>query len=125
MTFEFTYGSLNVVHVYSSFIGSAETILGVIGLCYIIWLQWRRKIDLAAATLLTLLVVMVTGRVFSPQYLIWIVPLLAYVGGANGSWLLSWAVIGGLTTFIYPYVYDMASITPCASTMVLSCCNLA
>jgi len=54
---------------------------------------------------------MVTGKVFSPQYLIWIVPLLAYVGGANLRWLVSWAVIGGLTTFIYPYVYDMASIT--------------
>src|SRR5450432_1266498 len=111
MTFEFTYGSLNVLHLYSSFIGNTETILEVIGLCYVIWLQWRGKIDLAAATLLTLLVVMVTGKVFSPQYLIWIVPLLAYVGGANLRWLLSWAVIGGLTTFIYPYVYDMATIT--------------
>ncbi len=111
MTFEFTYGSLNVVHLYSSFIGSAETVLEIIGLFYIVWLQLRRKIDLAAATLLTLLVVMVTGKVFSPQYLIWIVPLLAYVGGASLSWLLSWAIIGGLTTFIYPYVYDMASIT--------------
>jgi hypothetical protein len=111
MTFEFTYGSLNVIHLYSSFIANVETILEVIGLFYVVWLQWRRKIALAAATLLTLLVVMVTGKIFSPQYLIWVVPLLAYVGGANLSWLLSWAVIGGLTTFIYPYVYDMASIT--------------
>jgi hypothetical protein len=111
MTFEFTYGSLNVLHLYSSFIASAETILEGIGLLYVVWLQWRRKITLAAATLLTLLVVMITGKIFSPQYLIWIVPLLAYVGGANLFWLLSWAVIGGLTTFIYPYIYDMASIT--------------
>lgn len=111
MTFEFTYGSLNVIHLYSPFIASVETMLEVIGLVSVVWLQWRRKIDLAAATLLTLLVVMVTGKVFSPQYLIWIVPLLAYVGGANLRWLVSWAVIGGLTTFIYPYVYDMASIT--------------
>jgi hypothetical protein len=111
MTFEFTYGSLNVIHLYSSFIASVETILEVVGLFYVAWLQWRRKIDLAAATLLTLLVVIVTGKVFSPQYLIWIVPLLAYVGGANLRWLLAWAVIGGLTTFIYPYVYAMTSIT--------------
>jgi Glycosyltransferase family 87 len=110
MSFEFTYGSLNVVHIYSSFIGNVENVLEIAGLCYVVWLQWRRKIDLAAATLLTLLVVMVTGKIFSPQYLIWVVPLVAYVGGANRRWIVAWIAIGALTTFIYPYIYDMAPI---------------
>ncbi|MBV9256952.1 MAG: DUF2029 domain-containing protein [Ktedonobacteraceae bacterium] len=110
MTFEFTYGSLNVVHVYSTLVSRSETILEIVGLLYVAWLQWRRKIDLAVASLLTLLIVIVTGKIFSPQYLIWIVPLVAYVGGADWCWSVSWVAICGLTTFIYPYIYDMSSI---------------
>ncbi len=110
MSFEFTYGSLNVVHVYASLIAQAETLLEVVGLFYVAWLLWRQKIGLAAATLLTLLVVIVTGKVFSPQYLIWIVPLVAYVGGADRRWIVCWVLICGLTTFIYPYIYDMTGI---------------
>ena len=107
MTYMFTYGSLNVSHVYSSLISRGETVLMVVGLLFTYWLQWRRKIDLSTSTLLTLLIVMVTGKVFSPQYLIWVVPLVAYVGGSDLRWVATWVAIGGLTTFIYPYIYNM------------------
>jgi hypothetical protein len=110
MTFEFTYGSLNVVHTYAAFIALGETILEGVGLVYVAWLQWRRKIDLALATLLTLLMVIVTGKIFSPQYLIWVLPLVAYVGGTERRWIVCWVLIGGMTSFIYPYIYDMAGI---------------
>jgi hypothetical protein len=70
-------------------------------------LQWRGKIQLATAALLTLLIVMVTGKVFSPQYLIWVAPLVAYVGRADIKWLISWSAIGLLTTWIYPNIYIM------------------
>jgi hypothetical protein len=107
MTYMFTYGSLNVSHVYSSLISKGETVLMIVGLLVTYWLQWRRKIDLSTSTLLTLLIVMVTGKVFSPQYLIWVVPLVAYVGGSDLRWVATWVVIGGLTTFVYPYIYNM------------------
>jgi len=80
------------------------------GLLYTYWLQWRSKIDLATSSLLTLLIIMLTGKVFSPQYLIWVIPLLAYVGESDLRWLISWVAIGLLTTWIYPYIYLMSPL---------------
>ena len=85
-------------------------VLLVVGSLYTWWLQWRGRIDLAMACLLTLVIVMVTGKVFSPQYLIWVIPLAAYVGQSSRSWLLFWTLVGLLTSWIYPYIYHMATI---------------
>src|SRR6266487_1228115 len=107
ITYIFTYGSLNMLHAYSPLISRGEMLLLVAGLLFTSWLQWRRKIDLATSALLTLLIVMVTGKVFSPQYLIWVVPLVAYIGGSDIRWFITWIAICGLTTFIYPFIYNM------------------
>jgi hypothetical protein len=72
-------------------------------------LQWRGKTDLITSCLLTLLIVMLTGKVFSPQYLIWIIPLAAYVGEKDLKWVVAWCMLGALTTFIYPYIYTMST----------------
>ncbi|HLZ63494.1 MAG TPA: glycosyltransferase 87 family protein [Ktedonosporobacter sp.] len=110
LSFEFTFGSLNVISPRSGMVSLLITAMEAAGLLYTWWLQWRGKLDLAASTLLTLLVVMVTGKVFSPQYLIWIIPLLAYVGGSDLRWLISWVIIGLLTTWVYPYIYLMTNV---------------
>ncbi len=104
----FSYGSLNVLSVFSAPVALLGTASLVVCLAYVYWLQWRGKIDIAAASLLILLVVMVTGKVFSPQYLIWVAPLVAYVGQANIKWLCSWGAVSALTTWIYPYLYFVA-----------------
>ena len=101
----FTYQSLNFVSSLSSKVSLLFDACLVIGLLYTFWLQWRGKLDIYSASLMTLLVVMITGKVFSPQYLIWIVPLIAYVGEANWKWLVSWSLAGIVTTIIYPYLY--------------------
>ncbi len=106
LNYEFTFGSLNVLGPLASKIGKLGTVALVVGLLYLFWLQWRGKMNLPTATLLTLLIVMITGKVFSPQYLIWVAPLVAYVGKNNWKWLLSWCTICLLTTLIYPYIYD-------------------
>jgi Glycosyltransferase family 87 len=106
-TYVYTFGSLNVNSAFSAPVSLLTTALLGIGLLYTYWLLWRSKINLATATLLSLLVLMVTSKVFSPQYLIWVVPLVAYIGGRNRWYLLVWGVIGLLTTWIYPYIYDM------------------
>ena len=57
-----------------------------------------------------LLVVICTGKVFSPQYLLWVIPFVAYIGECNRKWLISWVSIGALTTWIFPYIYDATRV---------------
>ena len=107
LTFAYTFGSLNMLSPLSAAISLCADLLLAAGLLYTYWLLWRAKIDLATACLLTLLIVMLTSKVFSPQYLIWIIPLLAYLGENRRWWLFPWGLICLLTTWIYPYIYLM------------------
>jgi hypothetical protein len=105
--YPFTYGSLNILTSGATIISPLASVAEIVGMLYVFWLQWRGKIDLATTSLLTLLVVIVTGKVFSPQYLIWVIPLVAYVGESKRWWIVIWCLIGLLTSWIYPYIYRM------------------
>lgn len=102
----FTYQSLNMLSPLSSKVSLFGTLCLGAGLLYTSWLQWRGMIDIYWASLLTLLIVVITGKVFSPQYLMWVTPLVAYIGKSNWKWLVSWGSVGALTTFIFPYMFD-------------------
>jgi hypothetical protein len=104
---QFTYGSLNVLSPFSSQVALLGTALLGFGLLYTYWLQWSGKVDVALSSLFTLFIVMFTGKVFSPQYLIWVAPLVAYIWECNPKVLIPWSIISLLTTFIYPYIYNM------------------
>ena len=108
LTYVGSFGTSNVLSSLSSNVMFLMTVLLVIGLISTWYLQWRRRMDLAMACLVTLLIMIVTGKVFSPQYLIWVIPLAAYAGQSNPWWLLSWTLIGLLTTWIYPSIYRMS-----------------
>ncbi|HLI07473.1 MAG TPA: glycosyltransferase family 87 protein [Ktedonobacteraceae bacterium] len=108
MTFVYTYGSLNALSSLSAIVSLLAVLALLAGLGYTFWLQWRGKLSLVRATLLTLLIVMLTGKVFSPQYLIWVAPFVAIVGKSNWKWLVTWGIVCLLTTLIYPFVYDAA-----------------
>jgi hypothetical protein len=103
--FIFEYQSLNFLSPLTNEVSLLSTLLLGVGLLYTFWLQWRGKIDLPMACLLTLLILIITGKVFSPQYLIWVAPLVAYVGKCNWKWLVSWGSVSILTTIIFPYMY--------------------
>jgi hypothetical protein len=106
ITYQFSFGSRNILSSLSSDVTLLGTVVLIGGLLYTFWLQWRAKIGLALACLLTLLIVMLTGKVFSTQYLIWVTPLVAYIGGANWRWLVGWGSVCLLTTVIYPFLYE-------------------
>ena len=57
-------------------------------------------------SMVTILVFILTSKVFSPQYIIWILPLvpLAISKWRNILWLL-FMMIGLMTAFIYPKYY--------------------
>ena len=105
-----SFGSVNIVSALNGNISLSSSVCLAAGLLYTFWLQWRGKLDIYTASLLTVLIIIVTGKVFSPQYLIWIAPLVAFVGQANWKWLLTWGSVGLLTTWIYPNMYDMVPL---------------
>jgi hypothetical protein len=107
---KFSYGSLNLVGALGGFVSLLCMAFFILGYTYTIWLQWRGKLDNVQASIAILLVFIATGKVFSPQYLMWIMPLLAYSNALDGLWLLCWGLISLLSTVIYPYLYRRASL---------------
>ena len=101
----YTFGSNNMLSELGGVVSNAFEILFIAGYLYTIYLQWHGKIDLVQTCIALLFIFIATGKVFSPQYLIWIIPLLAYSGAFNLFWLVVWGSISLLTTIIYPYLY--------------------
>ena len=101
-----SFGSVNIVSALNGNISLSSTVCLAAGLLYTFWLQLRGKLDIYTASMLTVMIIIVTGKVFSPQYLIWVAPLVAFVGQANWKWLLTWGTVGLLTTWVYPNMYD-------------------
>ncbi len=105
-----SFGSVNVVSGLQRRVEFSLDTLLVLGYLYALFVQWRGKLDVTQAFIAILLVFIVTGKVFSAQYLMWLIPLLAYSGAYNLFWLLTWGLISLLTTYIYPYIYTSAPI---------------
>jgi len=101
----FSYGSINMTGVLGGPVSNLSEILFIGGYIYAVYLQWRGKLDIVQACIALLLVFIAAGKVFSPQYLIWVIPLLAYSGAYDRLWLIIWGTISLLTTIIYPYFY--------------------
>jgi hypothetical protein len=99
------YGSLNIVSGLGGIVGIMSTCLLLLGTAYTLWLQWRGRLDMTQACIALLLVFVASGKVFSPQYLIWLIPLLVYAGAFDGVNLVLWSAISLITTYIYSYLY--------------------
>ncbi len=109
----FTYGSLNSVSPFANAFGWVGTCLLIAGCAYVCWLQWRRHISLGQAMIALLCTLILTGKVFSPQYLIWLIPLIASVGAARW-WLWWWVGVSLLTMGAYTVYYGQ--LTDAATT---------
>jgi hypothetical protein len=62
----------------------------------------RGQLSLGQAFVASIALVLVTNKLLSPQYLMWVLPLVAYVEGFDVLWL----VICALTTLIFPFIYQ-------------------
>ncbi len=105
----YTFGSINIVSRLNTIISPLLTLSFLLGVTYTLWLQWRARLNFAQAMIALILVFIVTGKVFSPQYLIWLIPLIAYTGVFDSFWSFVWSIISLLTNFIYLFFYSQVT----------------
>ncbi len=110
--YQYSFVSMNVLSSISDMIGTLSTETLIIGLLSTFWLQWRGKLDVSMTCLVVMALVLGTSKIVSPQYIIWIIPLVWNVGKFNLRWIVPWGVVMILTFFIYPIVYNFASPPP-------------
>lgn len=101
----YTFGSVNIESDLDEIVALAFDLFLVLGCALTILWQWRGKLDVVQASIALLLVFIATGKVLSPQYLIWLIPLLAYNGAFSRPWLIVWGGLSLLTTIIYPFLF--------------------
>ncbi len=97
-----SFRSDNLVGPLDGAIGLSAQVALVAGLLWVYWSQARGRLGLTRAAVAGLLVVICTGRVLSPQYLIWVLPLIAISERALDP---LWLGICLLTTLVFPFAY--------------------
>lgn len=101
----YTFGSFNLVGPLSSALSPVATVLLGVGLLVVYWQVWRRSLPLAQAFLFCLGMVLLTNKVFSAQYMLWVVPIAAEAGTDFALWLLAAA----LTLAEYPLLTEVTA----------------
>lgn len=109
VTWQYTYRSWQVV---GGPVGVVATILlvgGLLGLAWIWRLSWRGRLEVVEVSLAALSVVVLIGKAFPPQYILWLAPLWAATAwdstrAARVTWMLTCA----LTTASYPLAFALA-----------------
>jgi hypothetical protein len=101
------FGSLDVIAPPMYTVGALVMILGALTMAGIYWAQWQGRLDPLAALLLALSVLILGSKVFSVQYLIWLVPLWAWYPVSRG-----WSLAALFNTFGYPLMYSLWAGSP-------------
>jgi hypothetical protein len=98
----------------------------------VVWRLWRlRRADEARrlgavvdGAVLVLAVPLATGKVFCPQYLMWLLPfalLASFAPGRSARWRWTGVALLAVTQVIYPIAYGaVKALAPWASTLVLA-----
>ena len=105
-----SFRSDNLVGQLDGAIGLAADVALAAGLLWVWWRQSTGRLDVTRAFAATLLVVVCTGRVLSPQYVIWVLPFIAIV---YRDYDPLWLAICVLTTLVFPFAY--AQVHPVGS----------
>jgi Glycosyltransferase family 87 len=102
----YAFVSINVVSQTANAIGALFTVLFLIGLLALFWLQWQGKLDTGTTCLTVLVLTLCTGKILSPQYILWIIPFVAYVREPRWQWVVFWGTVMAVTFLIYPLTYN-------------------
>ncbi|MFI5273612.1 MAG: hypothetical protein ACHQ4H_11320, partial [Ktedonobacterales bacterium] len=99
------FGSDNVASPLAAPAALLVAVLAVVAVATLLSGVWFRRMTLGQAFLATLLAVTIAGKVFSAQYLIWLVPIAALVVPLEGLMPLAWLAACALTTFGFPFLF--------------------
>ena len=109
---ELLYGAVEVVASGTKVVCALVTLIGVGLLGMLIWRRYRGALEHVEASDLTLLAVLIsmcTSRVLSPQYIVWVVALLAvcaFKPQRNFGWIAGLILTSSLCgSIIYPAMY--------------------
>jgi uncharacterized membrane protein len=83
----FSYNSLNVAGGTQAFWGAVPLALGLAAAALVYRRAWRGEDSLGRGYVLLLLAVIASGKVLSPQYLLWLLPAVALVEGPRLRWI--------------------------------------
>jgi hypothetical protein len=101
-----SFGSDNLVSVLDDPVNILMTVVMVVGLVIITVRIWRGHYSLRHAFLGILLLTLMTGKLFSTQYLLWVLPIAVYVvESLEGFMPLLWLTICALTSLEYPGLF--------------------
>src|SRR5215469_7645565 len=84
----YSFVSLNYVGPLDAILKPASAVALVSGCVWVYVRQAQGKLTIGQAFLACLGIVLVTNKIFSPQYLIWIIPIVAYVEGLDFMWVI-------------------------------------
>jgi uncharacterized membrane protein len=115
MNLNFSSGSWNVVSPQADIAASVSPFICVLSLLAAYWLFYRYRRQNASSgngpvvqySLAAVALFVITSKVFSPQFIIWLYPLVPLITGKDRTF--SWAlflVIGVLTYLIFPVYYQ-------------------
>ena len=119
LQFIFSFGSINSLSPLSGIVSRFSSACFLLGCIYILWLQWQRKLDVTQTAIALLLLFIATNKVFSPQYLIWLIPLLAYAGAFDMLWIVLWGAISLLTMVTFIFFYSHINVTDSVTIQTL------
>lgn len=97
------FGAFNFYSPANGPVSQVANLILVAGILWLCWHQLTTKLSFTRAFLACLCVVLVTSKVFSPSYLIWVLPIVAIEEGFNPLWL----AVAALTTLEYPLIQPL------------------
>lgn len=121
VSYKTSFGSLNVIAHGATAAADASALAQLLALGTI-WLAFARgpaRADrLVTAAAASVAVFIAFGKVFSPQYLIWLIPFVPLVRSRLATLLLAIALM--TTQFYFPTYYNAISLQPSIAWLVLA-----
>ena len=96
-------GSTNVAGGLAHAVATLSSLVAIVAVLLVVWLYARRRADPLVAAAAAVAAFMAFGKVFSPQYVDWLVPLVPAAGAAASALMLG---ILALTHVVFDRFHD-------------------